>query len=369
VPPPADPISFIPKLLWPNDNGDCLADAMTPCYSKWLEVYTDPVDSITDEQLAAALPPHLDPKANPFGNSKSRTAKQKAAAKREAERLLALCPPDTVVCFCDGSASPNPGPSGTGVVVYLPAQRDSPADSRLPSFTIKIPHGYDTNNTGELWGPMIAMLISCSLPDFGLAHYTGKVYIFSDSKITIDMCMFNYYPTVNKIIYLALRDIFINTANSSHLAWVAGHASIDENELADKAAKSAMAASALRRGKSIIPDHLSLLPLLIHHSLITPHRSYRSLVRNAGFVPRTNPTSPFLLPAPPATRSPSPLSPALSPTTPPRSPSPPPTPPEPELNYDQQRNANYATLLLEHPGVPWESLWDRATPVLTRRRR
>ena len=299
----------------------------------------------------------------------AQTAKQKTAAKLEAVRLLALCPPDAVVCFCDGSASPNPGPSGTGVVVYLPAQRDSPAASRRPSFTVSMPHGYGTNNTGELWGPMIAMLISGSLPDLGLAGYTGTIYIFSDRKITIDSCMYNYYPTINKIIILALRDILINSANSSHLAWVAGHAAIDENELADASAKSAMAASMLRRGKSINPDHLSLLPLLIHHSLITPHRSYRSLIRNAGFVPRTIPTSLFLLPAPPAARSPSPPSPALSPATPTRIPSPPATPPPPMLNYDQQRNANYTALLLEHPEDSWESLWDRATPVLTRRRR
>ena len=367
--PPPDAISFIPKLLWPNDNGDCLPDAPTPCYSKWLEEYTAPVDSITDLQLSEALPPHVDPKANPYGNSKTRTPAQKLAAKLEAERLLAQCPSDSVVCFCDGSASPNPGPSGTGVVVYLPVQRESPAATKRPSFTVKVPHGYGTNNTGELWGPLIALLVSSSLPKFGLANYSETVYIFSDSKITIDVCMYNYYPTINKIICMALRDVFINTANSTHLAWVAGHASIDENERADKAAKSAMAASTLRRGMSLTPDHIPLLPLLIHHSLITPHSSYRTMYRNSGFVPMTNPTSPFLLPAPPAVRSPSPPSPALTPPTPTRSPSPPHLPPENHLTYDQQRNANYAALLLEHPDVNWRTLWDRATPELPRRRR
>jgi ribonuclease HI len=235
---PPNLISYIPQLLWPCDDGSCAPDMLAPCYSKWLEMFTIEYDAMEPAATAAALPAHHDPKSNPYGNSKSRTKTQKAAAKTEAERLIAAAPPDAILCFCDGSASPNPGPSGSGIIIYLPLDNNS---TNRPTLTASIPLGYGTNNIGELWGPLASLLIIKALPAMGYRKHTGPIHIYTDSRLTIDACSFSYHPTINKAIYFALRDIIINTPNTIHLHWVAGHAAIHQNELADAAAVDAYA--------------------------------------------------------------------------------------------------------------------------------
>ena len=367
---PPNLISYIPQLLWPCDDGSCTPDMLAPCYTKWLEMFTVEYQDQEPTATATALPPHHDPKSNPFGNSKSRTKTQKAAAKAEAERLVATAPPNAILCFCDGSASPNPGPSGSGIIIYLPSHNSS---SNRPTITASIPLGYGTNNIGELWGPLASLLIIKALPSLGSHAHTGPIHIYSDSKLTIDACSFSYYPTINKAIYFALRDIIINTPNTIHLHWVAGHAAIHQNELADTAAKSGMSVSARAPGKSLSQELTPTHPLLPHYSYIRTHSSLLSTTDCSPFLLLDSPTSTSLFPIIP------PSPPATPPINIPQPPTPPPPlPPEPEpppdnshqnISYNQKRNENYTSLLLAHPDTPAWILWERATPVLGKRRR
>jgi ribonuclease HI len=368
---PPNPISYIPQLLWPCDDGSCLPDMPAPCYSKWLEMFTAECEDLEPADAAAALPAHHDPKSNPFGNSKSRTKTQKAAAKAEAERLVAAAPSNAILCFCDGSASPNPGPSGSGIIIYLPPHNNS---SNRPTITASIPLGYGTNNIGELWGPLASLLLIKALPTMGHPIHTGPIHIYSDSRLTIDACSFSYHPTINKAIYFALRDIIINTTNTIHLHWVAGHAAIDQNELADAAAKSGMSISARAPGKSLAQELTPTHPLLPHSSYVRTYSPLLPIIDCDPFFLPNSPSSislfPTIPPSPPQTPpSPIPLPPPPPPAQLPPEPDPPPDNHHQNTTYDQMRNENYASLLLDHPDTPVWILWERATPVLGKRRR
>jgi hypothetical protein len=92
-----------------------------------------------------------------------------------------------VFCYTDGSASPNPGPSGAGACIFMPAS-DSVID-------LGASLGHGTNNTGELYA--LGMLLThlthlkkTSCPSLAVAH------IFSDSKLALAAAVATKKPTL-----------------------------------------------------------------------------------------------------------------------------------------------------------------------------
>jgi len=57
--------------------------------------------------------------------------------------IVSGCTTNTVFCYTDGSASPNPGPSGAGACVF------DPSSGIVMDLGASLGHG--TNNTGELY--------------------------------------------------------------------------------------------------------------------------------------------------------------------------------------------------------------------------
>ena len=57
-----------------------------------------------------------------FGSASTRTAEDKCSAKAETIRIMASLPPNTAICFLDGSCPGNPGPCGTGGLVFMPGE-------------------------------------------------------------------------------------------------------------------------------------------------------------------------------------------------------------------------------------------------------
>lgn len=137
---------------------------------------------------------------------------------------------DRLICFTDGSAMPNPGPTGAGVHYHLPATG--------AEHSITIALGEGDNNLGEIVGLGIAISISTLYQD-------DTALIFSDSLSSIYYLTAGWPHPADKRISRATRRTYRNIAPAKRprLYWVRGHANIDGNEHADKYAKRGAAIS------------------------------------------------------------------------------------------------------------------------------
>ena len=204
-----------------------------------------------------------------FGSSSNRSAEDKARAKAEAIRLVQSMVPEAAIGFTDGSAIPNPGPCGTGAVLYMPEHRhllasahttvltsataphpatapvcrvEGPVMGPLASFTGLANAGdasEGSNNIGELWGPaMLIQLLEWHEAKTGTRH-TGPIAIFIDSQLTIDVLRYKARPKANTGLVHAVRQIIRrrNQFSPVFLYWIAGHADVVENDMVDGCAK------------------------------------------------------------------------------------------------------------------------------------
>lgn len=171
--------------------------------------------------------------------STSRTAKKPKAPAKPIQSAV------DVEIFCDGACDPNPGPSGSGVVVYRQGVLSALYYGHFA------PMG--TNNTAEL----LALQESLSLAKTALSD--GKsVRIRADSQYAIK-CISqwasgwkkrgwrrpNNEPVKNQAIIEAAYDLYCDIGHAIELVHVKAHAGIEGNELADR---MAMKASLERQG-------------------------------------------------------------------------------------------------------------------------
>jgi ribonuclease HI len=139
-------------------------------------------------------------------------------------------PPDTILVFTDGSAMPNPGPSGAGVYWQLPTSMGS------EEFGISISTGLASNNTGEMSAIYVGALVTDIILDF---YDTLFAAFFSDSAISIGHITSGWSFTENVLLGRRAR-LSMNSLRASgraSLDWVRGHDSIIGNERADGFAK------------------------------------------------------------------------------------------------------------------------------------
>jgi ribonuclease HI len=137
-------------------------------------------------------------------------------------------PPDAALCYTDGSASPNPGPSGAGISFFLP--------SHNLIIDLGASLGLGTNNAAEIHALGSALhFIPSIISSFNIKHF----FIFSDSKLALNATCSKHLPLVNRDATLLLRKIFreVNSSCSLYLKWVRGHSAIGGNERVDRIAK------------------------------------------------------------------------------------------------------------------------------------
>jgi len=164
-----------------------------------------------------------------LGSSKTRTKHQEEEGRRIINDQLNLQSVNSAIAFTDGSCMGNPGPCGSGAIIYNNDEE------------IKLKRAI--SNRGSI---LLAELMAIKIV---LDHVIGtrnsnldNITIFSDSQtaigiLTLNWKSENYFQAINEIKKQIkyLKDQGITT----NIIWTPGHAEVNGNEIADNLAKEA----------------------------------------------------------------------------------------------------------------------------------
>ena len=179
-------------------------------------------------------------------NDKSFPAKKKVSSAAVLGEIQSI-PPGAHSFYTDGSANPNPGPCGAGVVHLVNG-------SIVQSFSV--PLGRGTNNVGELYAAGVALsamaLVLEGSPD---SHLT--FYLLSDSSFVLDLLLGRSHlrsklPAL-AAIYPSVKKLWRSLAARATLRAlkVKGHSGLRWNDHADRLADSARKRSVPADGSRI----------------------------------------------------------------------------------------------------------------------
>lgn len=169
-------------------------------------------------------------KASGLGSAGKRTAAQKVAAVAYGAKLLADILPNSLVAFTDGSANPNPGPSGAGAFLY---------DNEKPGWDTErfAALGHGTNNLGELWAVGLA-LQAAHARILAHPHHTYKqLYIYTDSQFTKGILTLGWRSSQHSALARVLKQFIRDFPIQVFIEWVPAHVGIPQNERADALAE------------------------------------------------------------------------------------------------------------------------------------
>ena len=212
-------ILFLCQTPWRRSEGNFPAFLFTLCWSVWKISQTirkgiairNPEDKITELVLSEKR--CWDP---PLTKKKSRSAYQE---------IIEQIPDTDIVCYTDGSANPNPGPTGAGALILLRSEQSN--------ISLTAPLGNGTNNLGELWaiGMTVKWLIDNNKDDV-------TTHIFTDSSYSKGVLTEGWNPKTNRDLIHEIKNRIEEFRSNIIFHWVKGHANIEGNEAADKAAET-----------------------------------------------------------------------------------------------------------------------------------
>jgi len=143
------------------------------------------------------------------------------------DHIIANLDRDAVVCYTDGSASPNPGPAGSGASVFF---------SNAHVTDLGSPVGCTSNNFAELYAIGICL---AELSQVFMCSPASKAVVFSDSLYAIQAVTSKKTPTSHVELTNALRALFsrVLASTPTSLVWIRGHCGAGGNERVDRIAK------------------------------------------------------------------------------------------------------------------------------------
>jgi ribonuclease HI len=159
---------------------------------------------------------------------KTKNAKLSRVSLDEHEALLVAAGPDTVIAYTDGSASPNPGPSGGAASIFFQPETFVDCGCSL---------GHGSNNRAELYALGVCLMevreICVRFP------LLKRVLIFSDSKLALNAATSRKRPLANGDLVASVRKFYTALVASCFvgLHWIPGHAGVGGNERVDRIAK------------------------------------------------------------------------------------------------------------------------------------
>jgi ribonuclease HI len=170
-----------------------------------------------------------------MGSSKHATAATRATATHVVNAKLQNVPDGDYYAFTDGSADPNPGPTGAGVAVY---KKNNGSDDLVA--TIGAALGNGDNNAGELYAIGIAI-------DY-ITHNTNNTHnfhVFTDSSVVRGALNKGWAAgSSNRPLLHAVRKTHRSAVFTTEIHWIPGHSGIVQNDLADSIAGFGSAAAA-----------------------------------------------------------------------------------------------------------------------------
>jgi ribonuclease HI len=173
------------------------------------------------------------------------TKKQRSrvlATKKAISSILAI-PPSSTIVYTDGSASPNPGPSGAGAWICPPSNNN---------FCLYRALGLGSNNIGELWA--IGMAIAF-ISDQG---WSNDVVICTDSEYSIGVLSLGHQPKTLIPLITKIQSIMAKANYKCSFIWVPGHSDIEGNEIADRLAGKGTTISTSRALPALFPLNTDL---------------------------------------------------------------------------------------------------------------
>lgn len=170
-----------------------------------------------------------------------RSEKSKSDTSRQS---LVASECDAYALFCDGGCDPNPGPSGTGMAVYIKGE--------LHERWCGHHEVQGTNNRAELFGMLEALAYAKVLAGAGKITAQQRAVIYCDSQYAIN-CITKWVrswrmngwktqkgdPVLNKEIIETASLLLGDLSNLVDVRKVKGHSGVPGNELADQLAGAA----------------------------------------------------------------------------------------------------------------------------------
>ena len=151
----------------------------------------------------------------------------------------------TALCYSDGSASPNPGPCGAGVSIFI----KSP--DLVLDFGASLGRG--TNNIAELFGLGVIFTQLSTLVQ--LYPQLKRAIVFCDSKLALRASTSNKTPRTNTVLASAVRTAYSNARKKIEidLQWIRGHVDYGGNERVDQISKMFAATELNNRPLTLSP--------------------------------------------------------------------------------------------------------------------
>ena len=167
-----------------------------------------------------------------IGSSNNRSKQQQEHGKKTITAQIDKCNSDDFLLFTDGSAIPNPGPTGSAVVILEHGPMSTPITIGKPV----------SNHSDNIHGEIIAILLVTQHAKAFItsSHKSARFFIDCRSAIqaiTSNSVASNHHTSINQIKrnLLLLQELH---HVSIHFHWTPGHSGIDIHDMVDLAAKS-----------------------------------------------------------------------------------------------------------------------------------
>ena len=232
--------------------------------------------------------------------SKTKTKVKRPTASDDHNTTVASLPASSLICYTDGSSSPNPGPCGAGVSIF--DQHNHTVHDAGAAL------GFGSNNIAELYAlgiclSLLSQLIPLLLPP--------SAVIFCDSLFAINSASSTSVPKAHKPLVNALRAVYTATAAlpcKIAIKWVKGHGGVGGNERVDRISKRYASLSSTSPPSTWFPSSSfflsSVSPTHWPWGMSAPPEFFLSSLPRAVLTPPPSQITPDSPPGPPPPRRP-----------------------------------------------------------------